>query len=35
MEIEIKDGIIFESEKSFNEQTQECQQYFYGIMDSE
>ena len=35
MEIEIKDGIIFESEKSFNEQTQECQNYFYGIIDSE
>ena len=35
MEIEIKDGIIFESDKSFNEQTQECQQYLYGIMDSE
>ena len=35
MEIEIKDGIIFETDKSFNEQTQECQNYFYGIMDGE
>ena len=35
MEIEIKEGIIFDTEKSFNEQTQECQQYMYGIMDSE
>ena len=35
MEIEIKEGVIFDTEKSFNEQTQECQQYFYGIMDSE
>ena len=35
MEIEIKDGVIFDTKKSFNEQTQECQNYFYGIMDSE
>ena len=35
MEIEIKDGIIFDTTKSVNEQTQECQQYLYGIMDSE
>ena len=35
MEIEIKESVIFDTDKSFNEQTQECQQYFYGIMDSE
>ena len=35
MEIEIREGVIFDTEKIFNEQTQECQQYFYGIMDSE
>ena len=35
MEIEIKDGVIFDTTKSVNEQTQECQNYFYGIMDSE
>ena len=35
MEIEIKDGIIFDTDKSFSEQTQECQQYLYGIMNSE
>ena len=35
MEIEIKEGVIFDTEKSFNEQTQECQNYFYGIMNSE
>ena len=35
MEIEIKDGIIFDNDKSFSEQTQECQDYFYGIMNSE
>ena len=35
MEIEIKEGVIFDTDKSFNEQTQECQQYMYGIMDSE
>ena len=35
MEIEIKEGVIFDTDKSFNEQTQECQQYLYGIMDSE
>ena len=35
MEIEIKESVIFDTDKSFNEQTQECQQYLYGIMDSE
>ena len=35
MEIEIKESVIFDTDKSFNEQTQECQNYFYGIMDSE
>ena len=35
MEIEIKEGVIFDTEKSLNEQTQECQQYLYGIMNSE
>ena len=35
MEIEIKEGVIFDTDKSFNEQTQECQQYMYGIMNSE
>ena len=35
MEIEIKEGVNFDTEKSFDEQTQECQQYLYGIMDSE
>ena len=35
MEIEIKDGITFDTTKSVSEQTQECQQYLYGIMDGE
>ena len=35
MEIEIKESVIFDTDKSFNEQTQECQQYLYGIMNSE
>ena len=35
MEIEIKNGVIFDIEKKFTEQTQECQQYFYDIMNSE
>ena len=35
MEIEIKESVIFDTDKSFNEQTQDCQNYFYGIMDSE
>ena len=35
MEIEIKEGVILDTEKSLNEQTQECQQYLYGIMNSE
>ena len=35
MEIEIKEGVTFDTTKSVNEQTQECQNYFYGIMDSE
>ena len=35
MEIEIKNGVIFDIEKKFTEQTQECQQYFYCIMNSE
>ena len=35
MEIKINDIITFDTAKSVNEQTQECQNYFYGIMDSE
>ena len=35
MEIIIDDKITIDTSKSFNEQTQECQNYFYGIMDSE
>ena len=35
MEVKINDIITFDTTKSVNEQTQECQQYFYGIMDSE
>ena len=35
MEIKINDITTFDTTKSVNEQTQECQQYFYGIMDSE
>ena len=35
MEIKINDIITFDTTKSVNEQTQECQNYFYGIMDSE
>ena len=35
MEIEIKNGVIFDIEKKFTEQTQECQQHFYDIMNSE
>ena len=35
MEIKINDTVTIDTVKTFNEQTQECQQYFYGIMDSE
>ena len=35
MEIKINDVITFDTTKSVSEQTQECQQYLYGIMDSE
>ena len=35
MEIKINDITTFDTTKSVNEQTQECQNYFYGIMDSE
>ena len=35
MEIEIKEGVIFDTTKSVSEQTQECQNYLYGIMNSE
>ena len=35
MEIKINDIITFDTTKSVSEQTQECQQYLYGIMDSE
>ena len=35
MEIKINDIITFDTTKSVSEQTQECQNYFYGIMDSE
>jgi len=35
MIIEIKDGVKFDTEKTFNEQSYECQQYLYGIMNSE
>ena len=35
MEVKINDIITFDTTKSVSEQTQECQQYLYGIMDSE
>ena len=35
MEIKINDIITFDTTKSVCEQTQECQQYLYGIMNSE
>ena len=35
MIIEIKQGVEFDTEKSFEEQSFECQQYLYGIMNSE
>ena len=35
MEIKINDIITFDTTKSVSEQTHECQNYFYGIMDSE
>ena len=35
MEIKINDTVTIDTVKTFNEQTQECQNYFYGIMDSE
>lgn len=33
MEIEIKDGVVFDTEKSFDEQSPACQDYFYNIMN--
>ena len=35
MEIKINDIITFDTTKSVSEQTQECQDYFYNIMNSE
>lgn len=35
MEIKINDITTFDTTKSVNEQTQECQDHFYGIMNSE
>ena len=35
MIIEIKQGVEFDTEKSFEEQSFECQDHFYGIMNSE
>ena len=35
MEIKINDITTFDTTKSVNEQTQECQNYLYGIMNSE
>ena len=35
MEIKINDITTFDTTKSVNEQTQECKQYLYGIMNSE
>ena len=35
MEIKINDITTFDTTKGVNEQTQECQDHFYGIMDSE
>ena len=35
MEIKINDTVTIDTVKTFNEQTQECQNYFYGIIDSE
>ena len=35
MEIKINDITTFDTAKSVNEQTQECQDHFYGIMNSE
>ena len=34
MEIEIKDGVVFDTEKSFEEQSYECQNYFYNVMNN-
>ena len=34
MEIEIKEGVIFDTEKSFDEQSHACQDYFYNIMNT-
>lgn len=34
MEIEIKNGIIYDTDKSFDEQSQGCQDYFYDIMNT-
>ena len=34
MIIEIKEGIEFDTDKTFDEQNFECQQYFYDIMNS-
>lgn len=33
MEIEIKEGVIFDTEKSFDEQSSACQDYFYNVMN--
>ena len=35
MEIKINDTVTIDTVKIFEEQTQECQQYLYGIMNSE
>ena len=35
MEVKINDIITFDTTKSVSEQTQECQDHFYGIMNSE
>ena len=35
MEIKINDITTFDTTKGVNEQTQECQQYLYGIMNGE
>ena len=35
MEIKINDITTFDTTKGVNEQTQECQDHFYGIMNSE
>ena len=35
MEIKINDTVTIDTVKIFEEQTQECQDHFYGIMNSE